>query len=88
MVQTLKRRLTKLAPGGPGDLPDLSANLPDPANWDLTGTGQNGSSTVCQTYRGLIDQLEQCQAAAFELSDHISRRYFSHASSGNQSFGA
>ena len=87
VVQTLKRRLAKLAPGVPGDL-DLSVNLPDPVNWDLTGTGQDASSTVCQSYGSLIDQLEQCQAAVFELSDHVSRRYFSHASSGNQSFGA
>ena len=40
------------------------------------------------TYGDLIDQLEECQASALELSDSISRRYFSHATSGNQSFGA
>ncbi|MDB5967458.1 MAG: hypothetical protein JWQ72_3958, partial [Polaromonas sp.] len=36
----------------------------------------------------LVSHLEQCHAAAFELSDLISRRYFSHAAPGNHSLGA
>jgi uncharacterized alpha-E superfamily protein len=33
-------------------------------------------------------EFGRCQTAAFHLSDAISRRYFSHASSRSQSFGA
>jgi hypothetical protein len=36
----------------------------------------------------LLRQLERCTGAALELSDLISRRYFSHAASGSHSLGA
>ena len=91
VVQTLKGRLAALAPDGPGDQPDLSAGLPDPAGWVMLDSGDPSSASGEQddnTYGDLIDQLEECQASALELSDSISRRYFSHATSGNQSFGA
>jgi len=36
----------------------------------------------------LVQMLEQCCDAALDLSDTLSRRYFSHAASGSQSLGA
>ncbi len=36
----------------------------------------------------LAGEFGHCQSAAFALSDAVSRRYFSHASSGSQSLGA
>ena len=89
VVQTLRGRLAKLAASTPGDPVDLTANLPDPGNWQLAeltrvqspGTG----STETGRYDVLVAQLEQCHAAAFDLSDQISRHYFSHAASGSHS---
>lgn len=91
VVQTLKGRLAKLAQSTPGDLgevPDLTAGLPDPGNWALADlveapSAEPGSSR----YERLIKLLDECNDAAFELSDNISRQYFSHAASGNHSLG-
>ena len=89
VVQTLRGRIAKLAIGTPGDRPDLAAQLPDPGAWPI--------AALCDTPAGvppserhhlLVSHLEQCHAAAFELSDLISRRYFSHVSSVNHSLGA
>lgn len=95
VVQTLRGRLAKLAGSAPGDLPDLAMELPDPGSWALADLCQD--SPACEGdedehsgrhYGHLVQLLEQCCDAALELSDTLSRRYFSHAASGSQSLGA
>ncbi|RYX90377.1 MAG: A circularly permuted ATPgrasp family protein [Comamonadaceae bacterium] len=92
VVQTLRGRLAKLAASTPGLNADLAANLPDPSGWqlaELTRACVPGSGdTEADRYDALVEQLEQCHAAAFDLSDQISRHYFSHAASGNHSLSA
>ncbi len=92
VVQTLKGRLDKLAASAPSAVPelaDLTAALPDPASWELAELLKNTpDDSAAHGHHALIAQLEHCQSAAFELSDNISRRYFSHATSGNYSLGA
>ena len=86
VIHTLKNRLTKLATSTSSDLTDLAADLPDPARWLLTGRSTLlPASGADSGYTDLVAQLENCQASALELSDHISRRYFSHATSANHS---
>lgn len=99
VVQALCGRLDKLASSTPVELPDLAVDLPDPGSWvlaELCGSvsadGANGAPLQtggevpgCEQLIGL---LEQCCTQALELSDTISRRYFSHAASGSQSLGA
>jgi hypothetical protein len=67
-------------------------NLPDPGSWtlaDLYGARDNhNESTAPHTHARLQRQLERCAVSALELSDLISRRYFSHAASGSHSLGA
>ncbi|MES2509406.1 MAG: circularly permuted type 2 ATP-grasp protein [Pseudomonadota bacterium] len=88
VVQTLKGRLAKLAQSTPGELPDLTGHLPDPGNWVLSDLCDAPSGKPENTrYERVIGLLEQCNDAAFELSDNISRQYFSHAASGNHSLG-
>ncbi len=91
VVQTLKGRLAKLAqstPGGSGEVPDLAGHLPDPGSWVLADLGEAPSCEPGSSrYERLIELLDQCNDAAFELSDNISRQYFSHAASGNHSLG-
>jgi hypothetical protein len=84
--------LAKLEGTDPGQKAALAMNLPDPGNWtlaDLYGaTGTHKDSTIPQTHERLQRQLERCAVSALELSDLISRRYFSHAASGSHSLGA
>lgn len=91
VVQTLKGRLAKLAqstPGSAGEVPDLAGHLPEPGNWVLSELVQAPSAQPeTSRYERLIELLDQCNDAAFELSDNISRQYFSHAASGNHSLG-
>jgi hypothetical protein len=73
----MRGRLRKLADDALEDQTDLAAELMLP---DLDNTDWSS----CDFAR----EFEQCQSAAFALSDAVSRRYFSHASSGNISLGA
>ncbi len=92
VTQTLRARLAKLEGTDLGQMAALAMNLPDPGNWtlaDLYGASDNpGDSTAPQTHVRLQRQLERCAVSALELSDLISRRYFSHAASGSHSLGA
>jgi uncharacterized circularly permuted ATP-grasp superfamily protein/uncharacterized alpha-E superfamily protein len=72
VIKTMRGRLSKLADHHSDVDADLTSSLMLP---DLDAPD-------------LRAEFERCQAAAFTLSDAISRRYFSHASSGSQSFGA
>ena len=92
VYQTLKGRLDKLAAStlgiGPA-LVDLTATLVDPTIWVLTEVLEKPQSAdERQYYEGFAEQLEKCQLSAFELSDNISRRYFSHATAANHSIVA
>ncbi|MES2363796.1 MAG: circularly permuted type 2 ATP-grasp protein [Pseudomonadota bacterium] len=89
VIQTLEGRLAKLAASTPRNLPDLAASLPDPASWLLAESPQTPldpapAGVTHQAYGELVEQLEKCQSSTFELSDNISRRYFSHAAAGKQ----
>ena len=88
VVHTLKSRLAKLASSTPSDPTNLAADLPDPASWPLTGPDAAPRSPARQhNHAGLVTQFESCQTAALELSNQISRRYFSHATSASHSLG-
>ena len=93
VVQTLRGRLAKLAGSAPGYMPDVAMELPDPGSWALADLCQGSPASEddeggSQHYGHLVQLLEQCCDAALELSDTLSRRYFSHAASGSQSLGA
>jgi uncharacterized circularly permuted ATP-grasp superfamily protein/uncharacterized alpha-E superfamily protein len=101
VLQTLRGRLTKLAsltegtaltPNEP--VPDFLQRLPDPDHWSMANLWP-------QAHRHLLTEAERrnqsqalekvltaCAVEALELSNALSRRYFSHAASGSQSLGA
>ncbi len=90
VTQTLRARLAKLEGTDLGQMAALAMNLPDPGRWtlaDLYGATYNDSAAP-QTHERLQRQLERCAVSALELSELISRRYFSHAASGSHSLGA
>lgn len=92
VTQTLRGRLARLAEntvGAPQPVPDLTPALPDPGSWLLSDlcTPASGAQDS-EPYAGLLAQLELCCSAAFELSDTLSRRYFSHVAPDEHSLGA
>ncbi len=90
VAQTLRARLAKLEGTDLGQMAALAMNLPDPGSWtlaDLYGA-DDGDGTLPQTHERIQRQLERCAVSALELSDLISRRYFSHAASGSHSLSA
>lgn len=92
VTQTLRGRLARLAENtveAQQPVPDLTATLPDPGSWalDSLSTAAPGAPDS-ERYAGLLAQLEQCCDAAFELSDTLSRRYFSHVATEEHSLGA
>ena len=92
VTQTLRGRLARLAEntvGAPQPVPDLTPALPDPGSWLLSDlcTPAAGAQDS-EPYAGLLAQLELCCSAAFELSDTLSRRYFSHVAPDEHSLGA
>ena len=101
VLQTLCGRLTKLAGltvGGPGTsepaVPDFLQNLPNPEGWTLAGLWPDISHLPLnehvrqQQSEHLETVLATCTEEALELSNALSRRYFSHAASASQSLGA
>ncbi|MDP2818119.1 MAG: circularly permuted type 2 ATP-grasp protein [Polaromonas sp.] len=91
VTQTLRGRLARLAENtaGKAQAPELTQTLPDPGSWILRelciaapGAAQD------QPYASLLNQLARCCEAAFDLSDLLSRRYFSHVAQDEHSLGA
>lgn len=81
VIKSLKSQLLKL-PGNELDLENsLAAKLPA-----LTDMLVNASCNLQSL--DLTAGFEACRACAFALSDQISQRYFSHASSASQSLNA
>ena len=84
-ARTLRGRLAKLAGSPQGALDDLALKVPDPAQWQLAqlcATSEDGS------HQALMTTLAECQAAAWQVSDDISLRYFTHTDEAGQSLGA
>ncbi len=85
VAQTLRGRLAKLAGSAPDALDPLAQQLPDPAQWDL--------ARLCATdgqghYPALAQLLSACLGTAWQLSEAISLRYFTHTFETGQSLGA
>ncbi|MFM9899435.1 MAG: circularly permuted type 2 ATP-grasp protein [Polaromonas sp.] len=100
VLQTLRGRLTKLASltggtdTGESSVPDFLQNLPDPNDWTLANLWPDPRPTPLseperqQQSEHLEAVLATCTEEALELSNALSRRYFSHAASASQSLGA
>jgi uncharacterized circularly permuted ATP-grasp superfamily protein/uncharacterized alpha-E superfamily protein len=85
VAQTLRGRLAKLAGSAPGELPDVALTVPDPQQWSLAAMCERDGEG---RYTALLDLLQQCTDAAYELSDALGARYFTHSGDARQTIGA
>lgn len=85
VAQTLRGRLARLAGSAPGELPGIALAIPDPQAWRLEAIcGQDAAGQ----YTELLELLRQCTEAAYQLSDALSARYFTHSADHRHSVGA
>lgn len=85
VTQTLRGRIARLAGSAPGKLTALSHELPDPATWTLEHLCEAGPDAG---YGALVQLLENCETAAYHVSDAIGIRYFTLTSEALHSVGA
>lgn len=85
VTQTLRGRIARLAGSAPGKLTALSHELPDPATWTLEHLCEAGPDG---RHPALEHVLENCETAAYHVSDAIGIRYFTLTSESLRSVGA
>ena len=85
VAQTLRGRLAKLAGSPAGVMPPMAMLIPDPQRWTLEGLCQRDSDGG---YAALLELLQLCVDASFQLSDDLTARYFAHSGDGRYSVGA
>ncbi|WP_213953543.1 circularly permuted type 2 ATP-grasp protein [Variovorax sp. dw_954] len=85
VTQTLRGRIARLAGSAPGKLTALSYELPDPSTWTLEKLCEPGPDTQ---YPALVHLFENCESAAYHVSDAIGTRYFTLTSESLRSVGA
>lgn len=85
VAQTLRGRLARLEGTAAGQVPGIALTVPDPRGWTLEalcarqGDGRHAAA---------IELLEQCANAAYQLSDALGARYFTHSVDARFSVGA
>jgi len=86
VVQTLRSRLAKLAQTATVQDAVLAQGLPDPDTWVLAELSNWQRHPSGERHWGDLEVLlDDCEAAAVELSEEITRLHFSHADRANQS---
>jgi uncharacterized alpha-E superfamily protein len=85
VAQTLRGRLAKLAGSAPGEVPDMALTVPDPQQWSLEAMCERDADG---RYTTLLDLLQMCTDAAYQLSDNLGARYFTHSGDARHSVGA
>jgi uncharacterized circularly permuted ATP-grasp superfamily protein/uncharacterized alpha-E superfamily protein len=85
VAQTLRGRLARLSGSAAGEMPLIAGTVPDPKSWSMAALCVKAPDG---THAALAELLQQCTAAAYELSDEIGIRYFTHSGEVKQSLGA
>jgi uncharacterized alpha-E superfamily protein len=88
VVQTLRSRLAKLSQSATPQDAELAMGLPDPDTWVLADLSNWQRNPEGERHWGDLETLlDDCEAAAVELSEEITRLHFSHADRKNQTLG-
>jgi uncharacterized alpha-E superfamily protein len=85
VVRTLRGQLAKLAGAPPGTVPPIAAGIPDPSQWSLEALCARDAKGAPVA---LLELLQRCADAAYQLSDDLTVRYFAHVADGRHSIGA
>ncbi|RYY92409.1 MAG: A circularly permuted ATPgrasp family protein, partial [Comamonadaceae bacterium] len=85
VARTLRGRLARLEGSAPGQVPGIALSVPDPQAWTLDALAERDAAG---RHAGLHEVLRQCAAAAYQLSDDLGARYFTHSSEPRESVGA
>jgi uncharacterized alpha-E superfamily protein len=85
VAQTLRGRLAKLAGSAPGEMPAIASTVPDPQQWSLQAMLARDAHG---RYGALLDLMQLCTDAAFQLSDELGARYFTHSGEARYTVGA
>ena len=88
VLSTLRSRVRKLPIAHTGGVNRLLEGMPDPDTWDLIALSgaMAGPAGQQSAYLALVELLQSCTQAAYDLSDHLGHAYFSHADRVNRSF--
>ncbi|MBC5766343.1 circularly permuted type 2 ATP-grasp protein [Ramlibacter albus] len=76
VAQTLRGRIAKLTGSAANEIPEIANSIPDPAAWSfdaLCARDEDGEHVA------LLQLLQQCVSGAYELSDDLGSRYFTHS---------
>jgi uncharacterized alpha-E superfamily protein len=82
VAQTLRGRLARLAGSAPGEVPAIAQVVPDPQQWSLEALCERDGDG---RHPVLLGTLRECIAAAYQLSDDLSARYFTHSEDSRHS---
>ncbi len=85
VAQTLRGRLARLEGTAPGQVPGVALAVPDPALWSLEALCEHDAQG---RHGALLDLLRRCTQAAWQLSDDLGARYFTHSVDLRRSVGA
>ncbi|TFZ05787.1 A circularly permuted ATPgrasp family protein [Ramlibacter henchirensis] len=85
VAQTLRGRLARLEGSAPGQVPGIALTVPDPQGWSLEALCERNEQG---RHAAAIELLDQCAAAAYQLSDALGARYFTHSVDARFSVGA
>jgi uncharacterized circularly permuted ATP-grasp superfamily protein/uncharacterized alpha-E superfamily protein len=85
VAQTLRGRLARLEGSAPGQLPEIALAVPDPQGWTLEALCARDAQG---RHANAMDVFRQCAAAAYQLSDALGARYFTHSIDARFSVGA
>jgi uncharacterized alpha-E superfamily protein len=76
VAQTLRNRLSRLHGTAPGEVAGIALVLPDPQAWSLEAMCRRDADGA---YARLQELLGDCRDAAWQLSDDLAERYFTHS---------
>jgi uncharacterized alpha-E superfamily protein len=85
VAQTLRGRLARLESHAPGQAPGIALIVPDPQAWSLEAMCEHDAQG---RHAPLLELLRQCANAAYQLSDDLGARYFTHSLEPRLSVGA
>jgi uncharacterized alpha-E superfamily protein len=84
VAQTLRGRVARLTGSAANEIPEIARSVPDPSGWSFEALCEKDAKGE---YAALLALLHDCVAGAYQLSDDLGSRYFTHSDT-RQTLGA